>query len=135
MEGEIVKKLKVLGKLEKVQKNAWWVDADMKHFDRLFNTLRMMGVEYISTISGTEEKGVISVVYHCELHGKTLNVRFRIPAKDPKIPTITGVFPGVELYERELAEMLGVEVTGHPDPRPLFLADASPKTPLRRHTI
>jgi Ni,Fe-hydrogenase III component G len=51
-----------------------------------------------------------------------------------EIETVTDIFPGAVLYERDLMEMLGVQVKGHPDPRRLFLPDDWPagKFPLRK---
>jgi Ni,Fe-hydrogenase III component G len=63
-----------------------------------------------------------------------LNLKLSIPKTDLEIETVTDIFPGATLYERELMEMLGVQVKGHPDPRRLFLSDDWPagKFPLRK---
>jgi len=41
--------------------------------------------------------------------------------------SVTDIFPGAVLYERDLMEMLGVKVENHPDPRRLFLPEDWPE--------
>lgn len=52
----------------------------------------------------------------------------RIPADAPSLPSISDVCPGANWWEREAAEMFGIQFTGHPDPRPLVLAGVSATT-------
>ena len=61
-----------------------------------------------------------------------VNIKVRISRKNPKLRTVTPIFPGAFLYERELAEMFGVEIQGHPDPRKLLLYRSSPDAPLKK---
>ena len=58
----------------------------------------------------------------------------RIPADAASLPSISDVCPGANWWEREAAEMFGIQFTGHPDPRPLVLARVSATTvaPLRK---
>ena len=51
------------------------------------------------------------------------------------LPTLSHVYAGAAWSERELAEMFGVAVDGHPDPRPLLLPDAFGGHPLRRDFV
>ncbi|WP_206518025.1 NADH-quinone oxidoreductase subunit C [Rhodococcus sp. X156] len=56
-------------------------------------------------------------------------------AVDGELPSITGVWAGAAWHEREAAEMAGLEVTGHPDLRPLLLAPGAGLHPLRKDTV
>lgn len=70
---------------------------------------------------------VSSTTHH---HGVTLKARL-----DPERPTVassTGVYEGADWHERELMEMFGVVVTGHPNPVKLYLPDHFEGHPLRR---
>ncbi len=51
------------------------------------------------------------------------------------LPSITGVWAGAAWHEREAAEMAGIEVSGHPDLRPLLLAAGTGLHPLRKDTV
>lgn len=89
-------------------------------------TLKQKGVQHLSTISGVDRGDTITVVYHLDCGSTLLSLKLNLPKSTPKVQTITDIFPGATLYERELMEMLGVKVEGHPDPRRLFLSDDWP---------
>ena len=52
---------------------------------------------------------------------RTLVIRTAVPYDDPVIPTVTGVWPAADWYEREARDLFGVSFTGHPDLSPLLL--------------
>lgn len=52
----------------------------------------------------------------------------------PVLETVTDVLPAAAWHEREIHEMFGVEVRGHPDLRPLLLHDVVGPPPLRKDT-
>ena len=52
----------------------------------------------------------------------------------PVLESITDVLPAAAWHEREIHEMFGVEVSGHPDLRPLLLHDVAGPPPLRKDT-
>lgn len=96
-------------------------------------TLQELGTTHLITITGVDAGDEIEVLYHFLRYGEyddgdlgegvELTIRAIVPKDDPKIATLTDVLPGATLYERELRDMLGVEVTGHPNPEKLLLAD------------
>jgi Ni,Fe-hydrogenase III large subunit/Ni,Fe-hydrogenase III component G len=51
--------------------------------------------------------------------GQTLSVRASVDAQQPEYPSVTPVVQAVHWDERELADLLGIQPMGHPDPRPL----------------
>jgi Ni,Fe-hydrogenase III large subunit/Ni,Fe-hydrogenase III component G len=57
-----------------------------------------------------------------------------VPEDDTRIDSITGIVPGANWAERESRDVVGVDPTGHPDPRRLLLSDDWPDGvfPLRR---
>lgn len=91
---------------------------------------------HLTTIVGCDLGEEIEVTYHLYLHTerKFLAVRTRVPKSDAKIPSVTELIPGAELYECELYEMLGVRAEGHPRLRRVFLPEDYPEDqyPLRR---
>ncbi|MDI6883991.1 MAG: NADH-quinone oxidoreductase subunit C [Hadesarchaea archaeon] len=108
--------------------------SDKQRFRDLLRTLREAGVVHVSTISGVDLGKIVEVIYHFDCRPAMLNLKISLPKDGLRIPTITDAFPGAILYERELMEMLGVKVEGHPDPRRLFLPDDWPEGehPLRK---
>lgn len=61
-------------------------------------------------------------------HGVTLKTN--LPKTDPSIPTLVGVYEGANWHEREMMEMFGITVLGHPDPRKIYLTDEFEGHPL-----
>jgi len=69
-------------------------------------------------------RGVRELAYHFDLDGTTLTLHLELPLLGARIPSITPVFRNADWNEREFMELYDIQVTGHPDPRRLFL-DAS----------
>ena len=51
---------------------------------------------------------------------------------DPRIPTLSGVWPGANWCERETYDMFGITFDDHPDLRRIFLEESFPGHPLRK---
>ncbi|MGZ4593323.1 MAG: NADH-quinone oxidoreductase subunit C [Actinomycetes bacterium] len=64
-----------------------------------------------------------------------LLLRTRVPAADPRLPTVTGVFAGASWHERETFEMFGLVFDGHPHLVPLLLPDGFEGHPLRKDFV
>lgn len=64
-----------------------------------------------------------------------VHLRTRCPREDPRIASLTAVFGGAAWHEREIAEMFGLTVDGHPDPRPLLLPEGGVAHPLRKEHV
>jgi len=110
-----------------------FVLADRDALVEAIETLQEMGITHLVTITGVDAGDEIEVLYHFLKYGEyddgdlsegvELTIRAIVPKDDPTIETLTDILPGATLYERELMDMLGVEVTGHPNPEKLLLAD------------
>jgi NADH-quinone oxidoreductase subunit C len=73
------------------------------------------------------------VVYH--LLSPKLNTRIRVKieaSEDTSIPSMIGVFPGADWFERETYDLYGVVFTGHPDMRRLLTDYGFEGHPLRK---
>ena len=88
---------------------------------------------HLSTITGLDTGEDIAIIYHFALEGVALNLRALVSKQEDRIDSITPVVPAAVLYEREVCDLLGVEFTGHPDPRRLILPEEWPEGdfPLR----
>ncbi len=62
-------------------------------------------------------------------------VKAEIPRDDPKLPTVSDVWPTAEWHEREAFDLLGIEFTGHPDLRRILLKDDFVGHPLRKDFV
>ena len=79
----------------------------------------------------------IDLIYHFVADGVSLNVRTAVDKGVDEIETITPIVPAAIMYEREITDMFGVTMAGHPDPRRLVLPEDWPEGdyPLRRDNI
>lgn len=95
--------------------------------------------DYLVAITGLDggvEAGELEVLYHFCAGPLVLTLRVSIPREQATIPSICTIIPYASVFERELAEMFGIEIYGTPDPSRLFLPDDWPEGvyPLRKDT-
>ena len=57
-----------------------------------------------------------SVVYHLVSYDRNSDVRLKVPLRGeyPSLPSVTGLWPCANWYEREIWDMFGLRFTGHP---------------------
>jgi NADH-quinone oxidoreductase subunit C len=73
------------------------------------------------------------VVYHLLSMVKNRRVRVKVETdEDTAVPTITGVFPVADWFEREAFDMYGIFFEGHPDLRRLLTDYGFHGHPLRK---
>ncbi len=93
---------------------------------------------YLSAITGLDipepENQSLEVLYHFCQGGAVVTLRVRISYQAPSLPTICNLIPYASLYERELIEMLGIDILGTPNTDHLLLPDDWPHGvyPLRK---
>jgi Ni,Fe-hydrogenase III component G len=82
----------------------------------------------------SETEGHIEVLYHFCRNAAVLTLRVTLPYSDPTIETVCDLAPSATLYERELMELFGVQITGTPNTARLVLPDDWPDGvyPLRK---
>ncbi|MGC8667199.1 MAG: NADH-quinone oxidoreductase subunit C [Chthonomonadales bacterium] len=48
-------------------------------------------------------------------HNRTVVMRVTLDREDPRVPSLTAVWPGLNWHERECFDLYGVRFEGHPD--------------------
>jgi NADH/F420H2 dehydrogenase subunit C len=90
----------------------------------------LCGVDYLDQ----ERSPRFAAVYH--LHSFLLNryARLRVPLDEdnPSVATVTTIWPGADLFEREAFDMYGFQFVGHPNLKRLLLPDEWDGHPLRK---
>ncbi len=110
--------------------------VDKTKLREVLKILRSKDIQHISDITGIDLGEKIGVIYRIDCMPVFLNLKIELPKSDTRFQTVTDIFPGAILFERDLMEMIGVKFEGHPDPRKLFLPDDWPEGvyPLRKET-
>jgi len=76
-----------------------------------------------------------AVVYHLLAPHNGYRLRLKVPAPggdSPAVPSLTGIWPGANWFEREIYDLMGVRFEGHPDLRRIMLPLNWPNHPLRK---
>ena len=105
--------------------NRVYIEVPREH---LLDVVRIMKDEHdayhISTITVLDSGENFEVLYHIPVTGRLVTLRVFLPRKDPSVETLTGILEGAILYERELHDIMGIQVKNHPDMRRLLLPDS-----------
>jgi NADH-quinone oxidoreductase subunit C len=129
---DISQYLKGIGKDFREEKGEAWISLEPKNLHMVLEKLKHSGFHRLSAISGVDTGKEIELIYHVFSESYYVNVRVPVPKKKLEIKTVTGIYPGANLFEREVHEMLGADFPGHPNLQSLFLNEKSPKNPLRK---
>ncbi len=84
--------------------------------------------------SEREATGDLGVAYHLYsyAHRHKFTVRVRVPRAEPRVPSVTAVWPTAGWHEREAYDLFGITFAGHPDLRRILLEDEWVGHPLRK---
>ncbi|MBW6461682.1 MAG: NADH-quinone oxidoreductase subunit C [DPANN group archaeon] len=123
--------LKTLGNIYKTDKNDYFINTNHKNIPHALQILKDNNITHISSITGIDTRKDIEIIYHFSEGKNTINLKIHINRDTPETTTITKEFPGALLFEKELAEMLGIKIKGIKNEH-LILSDKSPVYPLRR---
>lgn len=66
------------------------------------------------------------------IDGKRVTLAANIDKSEPKIDSLTSLFPGADWHEREAHEMFSIEFVGHPNLENLYLPDGFIGHPLQK---
>jgi len=65
-------------------------------------------------------------------HNDVIRLVVQVPGDDPRVPTLEGVFAGMDWHEREAYDLIGIQFEGHHDLRRILLPDDWDGHPLRK---
>ncbi|OQY87891.1 MAG: NADH dehydrogenase subunit D [Anaerolineae bacterium UTCFX1] len=94
------------------------------------------GFDLLSSVTGVDyAPDKMEVVYHAyrTSGGPGLAFKVQIPRIDPvEVPSLIHLWPGVDLQEREVWDLLGIKFSGHPDLRRILMWEGFEGHPLRK---
>jgi NADH/F420H2 dehydrogenase subunit C len=91
-----------------------------------------LGFEMLTCISGVDMLDHLDSVYHFRSisHNWLLQIRVSLPADNPAIESLVGLYSSANWLEREEYDLVGIVYTGHPDLRRIMLDDEFQGHPL-----
>jgi membrane-bound hydrogenase subunit beta len=94
-----------------------WLEVPLEQFRDIFaHAHQALGFGMLCTITGTDEGAELGLIYHLATdQGVMLNLTVLTPKDGPGPKTVIEFFPGAELYEREVIDLLGVQIQNMPE--------------------
>jgi NADH-quinone oxidoreductase subunit C len=111
--------------------------AAPEHVPEVVKVLMGKGYTFIPSVHGVDyypEEPRLGVIYEMMDMREVdrISVKARVSSEDPRIPSITDLFPGANWDEREVYDMFGVVFEGHPDMRRILMPEDFEGHPQRR---
>ena len=125
----------VPGAVLEVTKNGLIVEGE-KLLELALYLRDQQGYDYLSMVTSVDWPDFLEVVYY--LYGvakpkEGLELKVRLADKaNPQVPSVVSAWPGADLQEREVYDMMGIRFTGHPNLRRILLWDDFEGYPLRK---
>lgn len=100
---------------------------DREHFEMLVDAT---AVDYLPL----RDEPRFEVVYHLLSlsHRIRLRVKVRVKSDDAWVPTVCHLYPSANPYEREIWDMFGIHIDGHPNLKRILTYEEFPGHPLRK---
>lgn len=113
-----------------------WAETTPAAFDEALPRIaKELEFSILCTITGLDEGESLSILYHLARNsGIVLTLKVSVPKANPVWKTVMDVFPGSTFYEREMVDLLGLQVQGLPPGNRYPLTDDWPvgEHPLRK---
>jgi NADH-quinone oxidoreductase subunit C len=107
------------------------------HVPQVLSTLNGKGYTFLASLHGVDyypEEPRLGILYELlDMNAvDRITVKTRVDTGDPRVPTVTHLYPGAEFPERETFDMFGVVFEGHPDLRRILMPEDFEGFPQRR---
>lgn len=116
-----------------------WLDQVTKEKIKVKKTVDGVEKEVEETIE-KKRAGYLEAVYHLYSmalkHGPII-IRLRTGNRsdDVRLPSLTPIWRGAELQEREIYDLYGIDFIGHPDQRRILMWDGYTEHPMRKDFV
>jgi len=104
----------LIGKVRIQRVRRLWLEIDYDKFRTVFEfSINQLGFSLLCAITGLDDGEKLGLIYHlANPNGTVLNIKTSVPMNNPVVKTVTDLFPAAEVYEREMADLLGAKIEG-----------------------
>lgn len=99
--------------------------------------MKAKGFDYLKKITAVDYSDHLEVLYILYSISEKQNevIKVKLPAGDPKIESVMGLYKAADWYEREMSEMFGIKITGRKAKRLLLEKWNGTDPPLRKSFV
>lgn len=91
---------------------------------------------FLESLTALDLVESFELVYHFASYYELCRTVVHVPlAREAAAPSIAGIYPVADWYEREVWEMFGIDFSGHPGLKHLILPDDADFHPLRKDFV
>jgi len=104
-------------------------------FAEFFRNNQMLQMETITSLTAVDYIEYFEIVYHLRSMKRNTWMVFRTRIFDrsnPKLPSVSSVWRGADLQEREVFDLMGIEFSNHPNLSRILLWEGFNGHPLRK---
>ena len=118
--------------------DVWVKPGDVVRVGRFLRDDPEIDLQALNSISAVDYIEYFELVYH--LRSLRRNTTFVLKTRchdreQPSVPSLTRVWPGADLQEREAWDLMGIGFTDHPNLKRILLWEGFPGHPLRKDFI
>lgn len=125
----------VPGSVERATERDIWVKKEALLEVARYLKTSDLALDYLVAVTAVDYVDYFELVYHLVSIGKNqgLVLKSRVRGRDGvTVPSLTPLWQGAELQEREVYDLMGIYFEGHPNLKRIFLWEGFPGHPLRR---
>ena len=92
----------------------------------------------LTAVTAVDYVEYFELVYHLlsMRRNHSVVVKTRVPGRgEPAAPSLTGLWPGADLQEREIWDLMGIRFDEHPNLKRILLWEGYPGHPLRKDYV
>lgn len=131
---EVKLQARAAGVKKKAERRTLWVHVERERLEEIVEYMVEISDEFphFSVISPSDIGDKVELNYHFSVgYGSymrelQITLKVTVPKSDLWVPTLTKIIPGTAFSEREIIEMMGIDVKGLEDKRHLFLTEDFP---------
>ena len=97
-----------------------------------------LAMDYLANLTAADYLDHFEVVYHFHSmeHNHSLTLKIRLEGREGlEVPSVTPLWKGADLQEREVYDLLGIAFTGHPNLKRILTWEGFPGHALRRDFV